>query len=138
MTIHEADSAEKKRTLYLLLGLLIFAAFVAWWFYRWLGQIDALLAGGERAMARHQIDLVFGFAAILLSVCLLSLAILTGKHAREVLRQQRFPSQSARLLRRMTVYEGAPARQRGWLNVALAVFLLIAALLSFPYSLILH
>ncbi len=134
MSFHEADATEKKRTLWILFGMLVFAAFVAWWFNRWLGQIDVLLAGGQREIAKQQFDLVFGFAALLLSVCLLSLSLLCFKHALEVLQQKRFPSASARLLRRMTVHTGDAAVKRGRLNLALAVIFLLAALLSFPFS----
>ena len=134
MSFHEADATEKKRTLWIVLGMLVFAAFVAWWFNRWLGQIDVLLAGGQREIAKQQFDLVFGFATLLLSVCLLSLSLLCFKHALEVLKQKRFPSASARLLRRIVVYTGDAAVKRGRLNLALAVILLVAALFSFPFS----
>lgn len=134
MSFHEADATEKKRTLWMVAGMLVFAAFVAWWFNRWLGQIDTLLAGGQRELAKQQFDLVFAFAALVLSICLLSLSLLCVKHALEVFRQQRFPSSSARLLRRMTVHTGDAAVKRGRLNLALAVILLLAALASFPYS----
>ena len=134
MSFHEADATEKKRMLWIVLGMLVFAAFVAWWFNRWLGQIDVLLAGGQLEIAKHQFDLVFGFAALLLSICLLSLSLLCGKHALEVLQQKRFPSAGARLLRRMTVHTGDAAVKRGRLNLALAVIFLLAALLSFPFS----
>ncbi len=134
MSFHEADATEKKRTLWIIAGLLMFALFVAWWFNRWLGQIDTLLAGGQRELAKHQFDLVFGFAALGLSVCLLSLSLLCVKHALEVIKQQRFPSSGVRLLRRMTVHTGDAAVKRGRLNLALAVILLLAALASFPFS----
>lgn len=134
MSFHEADATEKKRALWIIAGLLVFASFVAWWFHRWLGQIDALLAGGQRELAKHQFDLVFSFAALVLSVCLLSLSLLCVKHAFEVLKQKRFPSANARLLRRMTVHGGDAAVKRGRLNLAFAVILLIAALASFPFS----
>ena len=134
MSFHEADATEKKRALWIVAGMLIFAAFVAWWFNRWLGQIDVLLAGGQREMAKHQFELVFGFAALLLSVCLLSLSALCVKHALEVLKQQRFPSANARLLRRMTVHTGDAAIKRGRLNLAVGVILILAALASFPFS----
>ncbi len=134
MSFHEADATEKKRALWIVLGMLAFAAFVAWWFNRWLGQIDVLLAGGQREIAKQQFDLVFGFAALLLSVCLLSLSLLCVKHALEVLKQQRFPSVRARLLRPMAVHTGDAAVKRGRLNLALGVILLLAALLSFPFS----
>jgi hypothetical protein len=134
MSFHEADATEKKRTLWIVAGMLIFALFTVWWFNRWLGQIDVLLAGGQRELAKQQFDLVFGFAALVLSVCLLSLSLLCLKHGLEVLKQQRFPSATARLLRRMTVHTGAAAVQRGRLNLVLAAFLLLAALATFPYS----
>ena len=134
MSFQEADATEKKRTLWIVAALLIFASFVAWWFNRWLGQIDTLLAGGKRELARQQVDLVFSFAALVLSVCLLSLAVLCVKHGLEVLKQQRFPSTSARLLRRMAVHTGDAAVKRGRLNLALAAFLLLTALASFPFS----
>ncbi len=134
MSFHEADATEKKRALWIVAGLLVFATFVAWWFRRWLGQIDALLAGGQRELAKHQFDLVFIFAAVVLSVCLLSLSLLCVKHALEVLKQKRFPSSNARLLRRMTVHSGDAAVTRGRLNLALAVLLLLAALASFPFA----
>ena len=134
MSFHEADATEKKRTLWIVAAMLVFASFVAWWFNRWLGQIDVLLAGGQRELAKQQFNLVFGLAALVLSVCLLSLGVLCIKHSLEVLKQQRFPSTAARLLRRMTVYTGAAAVKRGRLNLALAVFLLLAALVTFPYS----
>ena len=134
MSFQEADATEKKRTLWIVAAMLVFASFVAWWFNRWLGQIDVLLAGGQRELAKQQFNLVFGLAALVLSVCLLSLGVLCIKHSLEVLKQQRFPSTSARLLRRMTVYTGAAAVKRGRLNLALAVFLLLAALVTFPYS----
>ena len=134
MSFQEADATEKKRTLWIVAALLIFASFVAWWFNRWLGQIDTLLAGGKRELAKQQVDLVFSFAALVLSVCLLSLAVLCVKHGLEVLKQQRFPSTSARLLRRMAVHTGDAAVKRGRLNLALAAFLLLAALASFPFS----
>lgn len=133
MSFHEADATEKKRTLWMVLGMLAFAAFVAWWFNRWLGQIDVLLAGGQREIAKQQIDLVFGFAALVLSVCLLSLSLLCVKHGLEVLKQKRFPSASARLLRRMSVHTGDAAVKRGRLNLALAGILMLAALASFPF-----
>ena len=134
MSFHEADATEKKRTLWIVAGMLVFASFVAWWFNRWLGQIDTLLAGGQRELAKHQFDMVFGFAALVLSICLLSLSLLCVKHALEVLNQQRFPSSNARLLRRMTVHTGDAAVKRGRFNLALGVILLLAALASFPYS----
>ena len=134
MSFQEADATEKKRTLWIVAALLIFASFVAWWFNRWLGQIDTLLAGGKRELARQQVDLVFSFAALVLSVCLLSLAVLCVKHGLEVLKQQRFPSTSARLLRRMAVHTGDAAVKRGRVNLALAAFLLLTALASFPFS----
>ena len=134
MSFHEADATEKKRTLWIVAGMLLFALFTAWWFNRWLGQIDALLAGGQRELAKQQFDLVFGFAALVLSVCLLSLSVLCIKHSLEVLKQQRFPSSSARLLRRMTVHTGTAAIKRGRLNLVVAVFLLLAALATFPFS----
>lgn len=134
MSFQEADATEKKRTLWIVAALLIFASFVAWWFNRWLGQIDTLLAGGKRELAKQQVDLVFSFAALVLSVCLLSLAVLCVKHGLEVLKQQRFPSTSARLLRRMAVHTGDAAVKRGRLNLALAAFLLLTALASFPFS----
>lgn len=134
MSFQEADATEKKRTLWIVAALLIFASFVAWWFNRWLGQIDTLLAGGKRELAKQQVDLVFSFAALVLSVCLLSLAVLCVKHGLEVLKQQRFPSTSARLLRRMAVHTGDAAVKRGRLNLALAAFLLLMALASFPFS----
>ena len=133
MSFHEADATEKKRTLWMVLGMLAFAAFVAWWFNRWLGQIDVLLAGGQREIAKQQIDLVFSFAALVLSVCLLSLSLLCVKHGLEVLKQKRFPSASARLLRRMIVHTGDAAVKRGRLNLALAGILMLAALASFPF-----
>lgn len=133
MSFHEADATEKKRTLWMVLGMLAFAAFVAWWFNRWLGQIDVLLAGGQREIAKQQIDLVFSFAALVLSVCLLSLGLLCVKHGLEVLKQKRFPSASARLLRRMIVHTGDAAMKRGRLNLALAGILMLAALASFPF-----
>ena len=134
MSFQEADATEKKRTVWIVAALLVFASFVAWWFNRWLGQIDTLLAGGKRELAKQQVDLVFSFAALVLSVCLLSLAVLCVKHGLEVLKQQRFPSTSARLLRRMAVHTGDPAVKRGRLNLALAAFLLLTALASFPFS----
>ena len=134
MSFQEADATEKKRTLWIVLALLVFASFVAWWFNRWLGQIDTLLAGGKRELAKQQVDLVFSFAALVLSVCLLSLAVLCVKHGLEVLKQQRFPSTSARLLRRMAVHTGDAAVKRGRVNLALAAFLLLTALASFPFS----
>ncbi len=134
MSFHEADATEKKRALWIVAGLLVFAIFVGWWFNRWLGQIDVLLAGGQRELAKQQFDLVFGFAALVLSVCLLSLSLLCIKHALEVLKQRRFPSASARLLGRMTVHTGDAAVTRGRLNLALAVIFLLAALASFPFS----
>ncbi len=134
MSFHEADATEKKRALWIFAGLVIFAVFVTWWFNRWLGQIDALLAGGQRELAKQQFDLVFGFAALVLSVSLLSLSLLCIKHALEVLKQQRFPSATARLLGRMTVHTGDAAITRGRLNLALAVIFLLAALASFPFS----
>ena len=133
MSFHEADATEKKRTLWMVLGMLVFAAFVAWWFNRWIGQIDVLLAGGQREIAKQQIDLVFSFAALVLSVCLLSLSLLCVKHGLEVLKQKRFPSASARLLRRMIVHTGDAAMKRGRLNLALAGILMLAALASFPF-----
>ena len=133
MSFHEADATEKKRTLWMVLGMLAFAAFVAWWFNRWIGQIDVLLAGGQREIAKQQIDLVFSFAALVLSVCLLSLSLLCVKHGLEVLKQKRFPSASARLLRRMIVHTGDTAMKRGRLNLALAGILMLAALASFPF-----
>jgi len=134
MSFHEADATEKKRALWIVGGMLAFGLFVAWWFNRWLGQIDVLLAGGQRELAKQQFDLVFGFAALVLSVCLLSLSLLCIKHALEVLKQQRFPSSNARLLRRMTVHTGDAAVKRGRLNLALAVIFLLSALASFPFS----
>ena len=134
MMYHEADATEKKRTLWIVATLLVFASFVAWWFNRWLGQIDTLLAGGKSELARQQVDLVFSFASLLLAVCLLSLAVLCVKHGLEVLKQQRFPSASARLLRRMTVHTGDAAVKRGRLNLALSALFLLAALASFPFS----
>ncbi|GEM_PF-3056792 len=134
MSFHEADATEKKRALWIVGGMLAFGIFVAWWFNRWLGQIDVLLAGGQRELAKQQFDLVFGFAALVLSVCLLSLSLLCIKHALEVLKQQRFPSSNARLLRRMTVHTGDAAVKRGRLNLALAVIFLLSALASFPFS----
>ena len=47
MSFQEADATEKKRTLWIVAAMLVFASFVAWWFNRWLGQIDVLLAGGH-------------------------------------------------------------------------------------------
>ena len=134
MSFQEADATEKKRTLWIVATLLVFASFVAWWFNRWLGQIDTLLAGGKRELARQQVDLIFSFAALVLSVCLLSLGVLCVKHGLEVLKQQRFPSTSARLLRRMTVHTGDAALNRGRLNLALAALFLLAGLASFPFS----
>jgi len=134
MSFHEADATEKKRALWIVGGMLAFGIFVAWWFNRWLGQIDVLLAGGQRELAKQQFELVFGFAALVLSVCLLSLSLLCIKHALEVLKQQRFPSSNARLLRRMTVHTGDAAVKRGRLNLALAVIFLLSALASFPFS----
>ena len=134
MSFQEADATEKKRTVWIVAALLVFASFVAWWFNRWLGQIDTLLAGGKRELAKQQVDLVFSFAALVLSVCLLSLAVLCVKHGLEVLKQQRFPSTSARLLRRMAVHTGDAAVKRGRVNLALAAFLLLTALASFPFS----
>jgi len=134
MSFHEADATEKKRALWIVGGMLAFGLFVAWWFNRWLGQIDVLLAGGQRELAKQQFELVFGFAALVLSVCLLSLSLLCIKHALEVLKQQRFPSSNARLLRRMTVHTGDAAVKRGRLNLALAVIFLLSALASFPFS----
>ncbi len=134
MSFQEADATEKKRTLWIVVAMLAFALFVAWWFNRWLGQIDVLLAGGQRELAKQQFELVFGLAALVLSVCLLGLGVLCIKHSLEVLKQQRFPSTTARLLRRMTVHTGTAALNRGRLNLALAVFLLLAALVTFPYS----
>jgi hypothetical protein len=134
MPFHEADATEKKRTLWIIAGMLAFALFSGWWLHRWLGQIDVLLAGGQRELAKRQFDLVFTFAAVVLSVSFLSLALLSAQHALEVLKQQRFPSVRARLFRRMTVYTGAAAIKRGRFNLALAVFLLLAALATFPFS----
>ena len=134
MSFQEADATEKKRTLWIVITMLAFALFVAWWFNRWLGQIDVLLAGGQRELAKQQFDLVFSFAALVLSVCLLSLGLLCFKHSLEVLKQKRFPSASARLLRRMTVHTGDAAVKRGRLNLAVAVFLVLAALVTFPYA----
>jgi hypothetical protein len=136
MSFHEADATEKKRALWIVCVMVIFCALTAWWFSRWLGQIDALLAGGQRELAKRQIDLVFGFAALVLSASLLSLGALALKHALEVLKSQRFPSESAKLLRRMTVHTGAAAVFRGRINIGVAAFLLIGALITFPYTLI--
>ncbi len=134
MSFHEADAAEKRRTLWIVAGMLVLALFAGWWLHRWLGQIDTLLAGGQRELAKRQFDLVFTFAAVVLSVSFLSLALLSTQHALEVLKQQRFPSERARLFRRMTVHTGAAAIKRGRINLAFAVFLLLAALATFPFS----
>lgn len=133
MTIHHADQAEKKRTLQLLGGLLVIALILGFGLYRWFRQIEMMLAGGAQMQAKHQVLVMFTIFSVLLSLSLLSLGILSGKHALEVIKQKRFPSMNAKLFRQMTVHQGERGVRFGQLNLLVSIFLVLAAFLSFPY-----
>lgn len=133
MTIHQADTKERKRTLQLLGGLLIVAAVLGIGLYQWLRQIEIMLAGGAQLQAKYQVMVMFAIFSGLLSISLLCLGLLSGKHALEVIKQRRFPSATARLLRQMTVYEGERGVRFGQLNLLISIFLVGAGLLCFPY-----
>ena len=133
MTIHQADSQERKRTVRLLGVLLVVALILALGLYRWLRQIEMMLAGGAQMEAKHQVVVMFTIFSSLLSISLLSLGYLSGKHALEVIKQQRFPSASAKLFRQMTVYQGERGVRLGQLNLLISIFLVLAAFLCFPY-----
>lgn len=133
MTIHQADSKERKRTLQLLGGLLIVALLLGIGLYQWLRQIELMLANGAQLQAKYQVMVMFAIFSALLSISLLSLGLLSGKHALEVIKQQRFPSATAKLFRQMTVYEGERAVRFGQLNLLASIFIVGAGLLCFPY-----
>jgi ABC-type uncharacterized transport system fused permease/ATPase subunit len=134
MATHEADSKERKRTLWIVLVLIVLTAFGAWWFNRWLGQIDTFLAGGHKELAERQVAMVFTFFAVLLSVSLLGLAVMCAKHGLDVIKAGRFPSPQARLLGSMTVREGAAALMLGRLQILVALLLSAAAIVAMPWQ----
>lgn len=133
MTIHQADRVERKRTLQVLGALCLFAIVLGFGLYRWLRQIEIMLAGGAQMQAKYQVMVMFAIFSALLSISLLSLGLLSGKHSLQAIKQRRFPSASARLLRQMTVYEGERGVRFGQLNLLASIFLVGAGLLCFPY-----
>jgi hypothetical protein len=132
MTILKADAADRRATLYVVLGLTALAMIAGSWLYTEVGTINQLISSGQVFEAAKRLKwLKFGLAAAsALSATALALYLL--RIARRTLAEARFPPSGSRSLADMTVREGVPARRIGYALlgvsvplVALAVWLLV-------------
>lgn len=132
MTILKADAADRRATLYVVLGLTALALIAGSWLYTEVGTINQLIASGQPFEAARRLKwLKFGLAAAsALSATALALYLL--RVGQKTLAELRFPPTGSRSLADMTVREGPMARQIGYgllgLSlplVALAVWLLV-------------
>ncbi len=132
MTILRADAADRRATLYVVLGLTALALSGGSWLYTEVRSINELIDAGQYFAAAGKLKwLKFGLAsASALSATAMALYLL--RVARKTLAEQRFPPSGSRSLADMKVREGVTARQIGYALltlslplVALAVWLLV-------------
>lgn len=120
MAIHRADPAARRLALYGLLGLLIVGLVLVLAMQQQLATIDGWLQAGEIDRAGARLVLLGKWAFGSISGLGLLVAGLVGRGALQVIREQRYPSSQARLLRDQEITEGAKALRFGWLALTLA------------------
>jgi hypothetical protein len=135
MSIHKADPQARKRLVMTIVIVLCIAAAAGAWLHHWNSQVVELIKGGQTQDAQKQISAVMDFAFLIISLGLLVLGLISGRHARQAIAQKRFPSVEAKLLKEMEVHTGDQAVLLGNINYALAAVLVIGAVLCFPFSL---
>lgn len=116
MTILKADAADRRATVYVVLGLCALALIGGSWLYGEVNTINSLISAGQPFEAAKRLKwLKFGLAAAsAISATLLALYLL--RVGRKSLAESRFPPSGSRSLADMTVREGATAR---WIAYAL-------------------
>jgi 4-amino-4-deoxy-L-arabinose transferase-like glycosyltransferase len=134
VSLHAADPREKKRTLWVVAGIVILAVAATWWYLRWSSWINVLLSDNQYERVRMEIDTVLRSVQLLLSACCLGAAALLAQIVIRSHQQNRFPPKEARLLRTMKIYEGEA--KSPWLLTlgVLAALLVIASGLAFPWQ----
>lgn len=132
MTILKADAADRRATLYVVLGVTALALIAGSWLYGEIGTINQLISAGQPFEAAKRLKwLKFGLAAAsALSATAMALYLL--RVGQKTLAEQRFPPAGSRSLADMTVRDGPVARRLGYALlglsvplVALAVWLLV-------------
>lgn len=119
--IHRADPGERRRTLWLLLGLALVGALLIIGLQSEMANIRGWLAAGELEYATRQFHTMARFAFGLMAAVGVGIAILTARGARAVISEQRYPHSKARLVRDRPVIRGARAVRMGQLGYALAI-----------------
>ncbi|MCU0754734.1 MAG: hypothetical protein MUE46_06370 [Xanthomonadales bacterium] len=121
MTILKADAADRRATLYTVLGLIALALIGGSWLYNEVNTINSLIASNQVLEAARKLKwLKFGLAAAAaLSATAMALYLL--RVARKTLAEQRFPPSGSRSLADMRVREGATARRIGQVLLGLSV-----------------
>ena len=118
--IHRADPAERKRTLWLLLGLALIGVRLILGIQSEMANIRGWLAAGELEYATRQFHHAARFAFGLMAAVGIGIGVLTARSARAVIREQRYPHSQARLVRDRAVIRGPRAVRMGQLGYALA------------------
>jgi hypothetical protein len=127
--IHRADPAERRRTLILLLPVVVCGALLILGVQHELDAIRAQVANGSADLgASRFLWLARGSFAMLAAVGLITGGLI-AKSALAVIREQRYPHQAARLLRDREVIRGQAAVTYGRLGILLAAgFALVGCL----------
>jgi hypothetical protein len=121
MTILKADAADRRATLYVVLGLIALALIGGSWLYNEVNTINTLIANGQPLEAARKLKwLKFGLAAAAaLSATAMALYLL--RVGRKTLTEKRFPPSGSRSLADMTVREGNSAQRIGYVLFCLSV-----------------
>lgn len=127
MTILRADAADRRATVYVVLGLSALALIGGSWLYGEINAINQLIASGQTFEAARKLKwLKFGLAAAsALSATAMALYLL--RVARKTLSERRFPPAGSRSLADMRVHEGRTAEVIGYVLFGLSVPLVALA-----------
>lgn len=109
MEIHHADKAYRKRSLWLLAGIVLMCTVLLWQLNGWLGRLAAQLGHEDPDTVRHWVRLLLTGLGIALAIPAIGLGLTLRQLAFASRVQGRFPPLQWKTLRDVRVLRDAPA-----------------------------
>jgi hypothetical protein len=128
--IHRADPGERRRTLAIVLLALVCGALLLAAMHHELGVIQTRLLAGDADLAAGRFLWLARASFVLLALVGVVTGAVIGRGAVAVIREQRYPHASARVVRDFTVVRGARAVLFGRIGLGLALAFALAGIVG--------
>lgn len=109
MEIHHADKAYRKRTLWLLAGIVLMCGVLLWQLQTWLHALTSQVGSGDPDTVRHWLRLLLAGLGLALALPAVGLGLTLRQLGLASRLQGRFPPEQWKTLRDVRVLRDAPA-----------------------------